>query len=273
MNLEYIDTRTLSGLTTNDGSNSNPDFSTGNHKKLGSPYNLRLSIGSIWSSYQDHNSSISKTYQDNNVALSIEYQLKNRFGIQAGISFTQSNVSQTYSYTDEKDLSYWNEEQVITKNTNKVWWLGGWYYYDPSFDTTLNRTYISQFDTLNNQLKVSHKIQLLEIPLLMTYNYGIERFNIQISTGLSFSKPIGGTGSLMLSEDPFPGNVSVSEHLNSIQTSFLFRTELAYGLDDKWWITGRPQMKLNMNSLYKSPTTIDSKLWFYGINLGLMYKF
>ncbi|MFT4752978.1 MAG: hypothetical protein ACI9GM_000886 [Salibacteraceae bacterium] len=269
--LKTIHTRTLSGLSHEHFNLTQPNYVSKKHKRLASPYNLRLSIGTMWSEIEK--SSITNVYKDDHLELSVEYQFKKRFGVQAGISFSQSNVTQNYSYTDEHDLSYWNEEQVITTTTNRVWWLGDWYYYAPNMDTTINRIYISQFDTVNNKLTITHKVQQIEIPILVTYNYGIHRLNIQISTGLSFNKPLNTRGSSFISEDPFPIKTSISKHLNSIQTNFLFRSEIAYGLDDKWWVTVRPQMKINMNSLYQSPSTIEPRLWYYGINLGIMYKF
>ncbi|MGB0805242.1 MAG: hypothetical protein ACPGRC_01040 [Salibacteraceae bacterium] len=254
--------------------NQNPQAHQKSHKSLNKPFNLRASIGQMWSKESiDSQTGISHSSGEKSIEISLEYQFKKRWGIQSGLKIAQIQTNQNVYVNNIEDLSYWNEEQIITTNQNRVWWMGGWYYYPATNDTSISKTWVKQTDTTNQTVHLNHKIRVIEIPLLITYNYGINRFNLQLSSGISVGLPIGSSGTSFISTDPYPSNIENSNVLNHVQTNFLFQSEIAYGLNDNWWLGVRPQLKYNLNSIYNSDSSISPQVLFFGLNTGLIYKF
>lgn len=243
-------------------------------KRMYTPINLRLSVGYLWSndSYNE-NTLVSSNFTEQNIELTAEYLFKKRWGIQSGISWAQTNVSQEHNYPQTIDNSYWTEGQNIETVINRVWWLGGWYYYPNTFDTTVTEVYTNKMDTVTKKEQISHQVQTIEVPILLTYNYANKRFNLQLSSGLSIGTVIHSTGSYYSSLDPFATEVNATQDFKSFQTNFLFRTEVSYGLNDHWWISARPQMKLNLNSVHPNNSTVSPQIFYYGINTGIVYRF
>lgn len=263
----------LKPLEIENSFSASPENQNKKHKNLSHPFNIRASVGAMRSNKEQmENSQLTYQSREINVELSLEYQFKSRWGVQAGFKYSELTNDQSNLVQNIEDLSYWNEEQNVNTTQSRVWWLGGWYYYPPVSDTTTVKNWVNNYDTASNQLRISHHIRLIEIPLLVTYNYGIERFNLQLSTGVSLGFPIGTSGSIFASDDPFPTSMENNNYLNAFQTSLLFQSELSYGLSDNWWLSMRPQLKYNVNSIYNSQSTSSPQMLYYGLNVGVIYK-
>lgn len=272
--LTQMETSNWKNLEVEFGMVSGPSEQSNSHKPLLKPINIRFSAGGMMDLQQNSNSPIIKNnFTEKHVELTGEYLFQKRWGIQTGLRYAEISNSQNYNLKNIEDLSYWNEEQIITTSQNRVWWLGGWYYYPPTTDTTISKTWINQFDTSISNVSVTHKIQYIDIPVLITYNYGINRFNLQLSAGANFGFPINASGQILSSKDPFPTDILDSEFVNKFQTSLLFQTEVAYGLNDKWWISIRPQLKYELNSIYNATSSTSPQVIYFGLNTGLTYKF
>ena len=211
--------------------------------------------------------------QEQNIELSLEYLFHKRWGVQSGISWNQLQTSQSFSYLDEVDNSYWTTEEYINPVTNRVWWLGDWYYYPTTYDTTYEDVYVLLKDSVEQNTKLESKMTLIEVPILLTYNYAWNRVNIQLASGISLGTVINASGSYFSSNDPFAQEIKSQKDFAPIQTSFLFHSEFGYGLNSNWWLTARPQIKWNLNSIAPQNATISPKVFYYGVNAGLMYRF
>ena len=242
--------------------------------KIQRPLSIHASIGTNWSTdFTDSKSQITNSFKEQNIEIGVEYHFHKRWGVQAGVTFVKTKAQQQYAFQTEEDNSYWKEQLTVSPVENKVWWLGGWYYYPPTYDTAIGHILINDFDTINNKLQLSHYHKSIEVPLLITYNYGINRFNIQMSTGISLSTVIQTSGNYFISEDPFPQPISSASNFKGVQSSLLFRTEISYGINDQFWISARPQLKYQLNSIYPNNSTISPQLLYYGLNAGIVYRF
>jgi hypothetical protein len=119
----------------------------------------------------------------------------------------------------------------------------------------------------------TQKISLIEIPMLITYNFSVKQFSLQIATGASVGVFTNITGNHFEFGDPIISEESTKSLFNSLQYNYLLRTELAYSLSDNWQISASPNMKLNLNSLYKNDSGFNNRYLFYGINAGIVYHF
>ena len=243
-------------------------------KSLNKPYSIRLSAGYLWSKpLSNPQNSIHNYANSKNIELSLEYHFKPRWGIQIGANFNQVTEDQCRSYPTVEDQSYYDyTDREITIN-DSTWWLGGWYYYPPTQETVTDTTYISKFDTGQVNLKTSQQIKVIEIPVLLTYNFAVQQFTAQIATGASVGIFANTSGNYLEYGDPVTVKPSSRNLFNSLQYHYLLRTELGYSLNDHWQITASPQMKINLNSLYKNDSGFTNKYLFYGVNAGLTYHF
>lgn len=259
-------------------------------KSIYQPFTLRISIGNLWSESINSSPSNVQTYaQNRNLEVSAEYLFKKNWGIQLGISYNIVQEDQTHrglglidnSYWNDVDKSYWDFEQKQITVNDSTWWLGGWWHYAPYQDTITDSTYVSKYDrvhvtkydTTDKNFKAKQSIKLIEIPVLLTYNFNKERWNFQIASGMSFGFYSNSNGQIIRPGDPVNLESSSKSLFNSIQYNYLLQTELGYSLTDHWQLNARPQLKMNLNSIYNNSSGFQHRYLFYGINVGLAYRF
>jgi len=259
-------------------------------KPIHLPLTLRLSAGNYWSESLNAGSSNVQTYAQNiNIEFSAEYLFKPNWGIQVGISYNNVVEEQAHrglgvidnSYWNEIDNSYWTYEQQQITIQDSTWWLGGWWHYAPYQDTLVDSTYISQhdkqyvtkYDTAAKNFKSQQNIKLIEVPVLISYNFNIERWTFQVASGMSFGIYSNSNGQIIRPGDPIRLENSNSSLFNNIQYNYLLHTELGYNVTDHWQLTARPQLKMNLNSIYKNESGFQQRYLFYGVNVGVAYRF
>lgn len=287
--LGFMNTKSLV-LSKQDNSLAIPSSDFEPLKSIHLPLTLRLSVGNYWSESFNTASSNVQTYgQNRNIEFSAEYLFRPNWGIQVGISYNNMVEEQAHrglgvinnSYWNEVDNSYWKyQEQQITIN-DSTWWLGGWWHYAPYQDTVIDSTYISKhdqvyvtkYDTTAKNFKSEQKIKLIEVPVLISYNFNIERWTFQLASGMSFGFYSNSSGQIIRPGDPVRLENSSSSLFHNIQYNYLLQTELGYNITDQWQLTARPQMKMNLNSIYKNESGFRHRYLFYGVNVGVAYRF
>ena len=128
-------------------------------------------------------------------------------------------------------------------------------------------------DTVSKKTTLKNTLSVIEIPILLTYNYAWKRLNFQFASGISLGMLVNSTGSYFSSNDPFAQEIKSNKEFVPVQTSFLVQSEFGYGLNAHWWITARPQIKWNLNSMAPKNATVSPRVFYYGVNAGLMYRF
>ena len=128
-------------------------------------------------------------------------------------------------------------------------------------------------DTSNATLNATNRIKIVEIPLLVTYNLWMDRWSLQLATGASFGFYSGSTGNVIINGDPRSIQNTKSSLFNSVQYNYLLSAEVGYSISDHWQLSARPQMKMNLNSMYQNDSGWSQKRVYYGINAGLIYRF
>jgi hypothetical protein len=259
-------------------------------KPIHQPLTLRMSVGNLWSESLNKSTTNVQTYaQNRNLEISAEYLFKANWGIQLGISYNAIQEDQAHrglglidnSYWNDIDKSYWDFQQKQITVQDSTWWLGGWWQYPPRQDSITDSTYISKYDrihvtkydTTDKDFKSKQTIKLIEIPVLLTYNFNKERWNFQIASGMSFGFYSNSNGQIIRPGDPVNLESSSKSLFNSIQYNYLLQTELGYSLSDHWQINARPQLKMNLNSIYNVSSGFQHKYMFYGANIGVAYRF
>ena len=243
-------------------------------KPLNKPFSILLSTGYMWSqNLKTAENRISTSALDKNIELSVEYHFKPHWGAQVGLSYNQTTESHSYNYLSSTDNSFWNYTTREITVEDKTWWLGGWYYYAPYQDSVIDTVWVKQIDTADAQLNAEHIIKTVEIPFLITYTIAVNRWNIQVASGASFGFNAGSTGKVLIDNDNVREESTSKQLFNSVQYNYLLRTQVAYSLTEHWQLSARPQMKMNLNSIYKSNSSQYQKYLFYGVNAGIIYRF
>ena len=257
------------------------------------PITLRLSAGygsgSVMSkSYQEPFSSLNANQI--NIELDLEYMFNYRWGVQLGITYLQTNQTQKYrglsleenGYWNFEDNSYWNYFDKEITVEDKTWWLGDWWIYGTYQDTITDSNYVTQmdsnlvqkFDSTQVNLSETQKITQLEIPVMITYNLTHKRWVFQIATGASFGMYLNSNGKMIRFEDDLVTGVNSSkDFFNSLQYNYLLSPEAGFSLNEHWRITARPQLKVNLNSMFNTGSGYSQKYLFYGLNVGMAYNF
>jgi len=257
------------------------------------PFTFRLSAGYRFGNVLNTsglNRNINYTANQFNIDLSAEYMFNSHWGVQSGITFARTNETQRYqglsiednSFTDYQDNSHWNYfDQEITV-VDQTWWLGGWWVYGTSTDTIVDSNYvtqidsnfITQFDSTQTEFTENHKVSQIEIPVLLTYSFVVNRWTFQVATGASFGLFLNSSGRIVRFNEDAIGGIETSKGLfNSMQYNYLLSTEAGFGLNEHWRITVRPQLKVNLNSMFNSSNTYSQKYIYYGVNVGMAFNF
>lgn len=286
LSLLYLPTISLLDLENQSSlENVSQNTNSNSKKQISLPLSLRLSAGNLWSNGFNEGTQIDA--QNLNMEFSAEYHLNSHWGIQLGLSYNQVIENQSFdnietyesNYWDVQDNSFWDyQNEVVT--TDGIWWLGSW-WQTPSNDTLVDSTFVTQFDsnyvqqtdTSNSKLNANHQIKIIEIPLMVTYNIWINRWSVQLATGASIGIYSGSTGHVIINGDPTSIKNTESSLFNSIQYNYLLSTEVGYTITNHWQISLRPQMKMNLNSMYKNDSGFAQKFLYYGVNAGLVYRF
>ena len=261
--------------------------------KMFVPFTFRLSAGYgfgnvINKSTQESISSFNTNQL--NIDLSLEYMFNHRWGVQSGISYFQTNETQNYkglsiednSYFNSQDNSYWNYFDKEITVEDKTWWLGDWWVYGTYQDTIADSNYVTQidsnlvqkFDSTQTDITETQKITQLEVPVLITYNFVHKRWVFQVATGASFGMFLNSHGKMIRFEDDLITGINSSkDFFNSLQYNYLLSAEAGFALNEHWRITARPQLKVNLNSMFNTGSGYSQKYLFYGINIGAAYNF
>ena len=274
MDVMFMSTKTFSQIKSEEEALSVNLQSKGTLKSLYQPFTLRLSVGNMWSNnlVKNENGIIQNT-QNRDLELSLEYHFKPHWGVQIGASYNQVIENQSYYFKEVVDQSFWENQSTVINVQDSTWWLGGWYYYAPHQETVNDTVLVNKFDTVNANIQAENRVQIMEIPVLLTYNLPINRWNIQIASGGSIGVLAQTAGDLLLTEDHVMKKSTSLDLFNSFQFNYLLQTEVVYGLTDHWLMSVRPQLKLNLNSMYQGNSGFNQKYLFYGVNAGIVYRF
>ncbi len=274
LSLGFMKTKQNSYLKDNEGAYSLNPIEYEELKSLNRPFSILISTGYMWSqNLETAPNRISTSAHDKNIELSLEYHFKPHWGAQIGLSYNHTTESQTYNYLNPVHHSYWDYTTSEITVQDRTWFLGGWHYYEPYQDTITDTAWVTKIDTSSAQLLSEHQIRLIEIPVLLTYNIAVNRWNFQVASGASFGFFAGSSGMVLVDNDNVQEQSASKKLFNSVQYNYLLRTQVAYSISEHWQLSARPQMKMNLNSMYKSNSSHYQKYLFYGVNAGIIYRF
>lgn len=254
------------------------------------PINIYLTAGvAIGSELENLSSHKVNSISLQNYGLEGEYLLGKRLGIQSGLQYTKwdEDLSTRFFNTKDnsyyliEDNSYWKYDTTIGPEKVKVWFEGQWHdvidtnmVLDSNNIKKIDSTYIEQIDTTDLRRNFQTTIEYYEVPLLLTYHLYKGRFDIQLSTGLSFGIFKTSSGQIINPNNlKHPESANNSSLFNSLQYNLIFGTAVSYSVSEHWKIVARPQVRANINSIYSGSSGIKRKYITYGVNAGIAYSF
>lgn len=187
---------------------------------------------------------------------SVGYQLKPRWRLQTGISYTRLN-----------------EQFEWTNNTSQVDSIEGVtaIIIDDQGDSTFVNGYIARYQSFRHYKKAYNSYTLLDIPLLAVYEMGTGKLRLNLQAGVYVNLSMKTEGTRMGFDSLFE---SIDDHAD-------YRTSLGIsglaGLGVSWHISKRLCLEAMTNLRYfpKSFTTdgapIEQSYQWIGANLGLRY--
>tara|TARA_R110002050_G_scaffold109799_2_gene221490 strand:- start:8663 stop:10339 length:1677 start_codon:yes stop_codon:yes gene_type:complete len=244
------------------------------HKPLYSPYTLRIMAGYLWSQPLNNSpSGIVNKASQKNMEISFTYDMSKHWGVQIGVDLNLTNEQQQWSEIQTTTTPYFEYTRTVVSIKDSTWWLGGWYNYPERQDTLLKLQRHNQIDSVQHEWSAQQTVTWIEIPVLATYSFYLHQFTFQVSSGASVGFLAGASGQYIKYGDPIALASTTRGLFNSVQYNFLFRTEIGYAISDNWQLNLRPQLKMNLNSMYNPSAGLNSKYLLYGINAGVAYRF
>lgn len=204
-------------------------------------------------------------------ALEIRYNFNNVF-IQSGIQYQK--------YGEKLDFS----TSEIIKELNDKWLIHDSLYYvrdsiNPPGSWHLDTIWFHIIDTSYRTKKYTFKktnsYNYFEIPLLIGKQIQLNRFSIEVSTGISFGFLLKSDAEILATDQKTAILLKdeKSPYLNTLMLNYLFRLSLRYQLNERWSIFVSPNIKYNIGNIFnENQYPIKQNYLLYGIGSGLIYK-
>jgi len=148
----------------------------------------------------------------------------------------------------------------------------GQWHYDTIWYTRFDTTYFTTHQIINSLNTYNY----FEIPLLLGKSLTINKFNIDISTGISLGILLKANAQIIISDGRTFLNINnrQSPYMNDMTMNYLLRLSLRYSINEKWSVFIRPDLKHQFGSIInKNQYPVQQKYTLYGLGIGFMYNF
>lgn len=196
-------------------------------------------------------------------------------------------VSNGYWQSTNTTISYWNSslqanvtdtisiQQYIVDTTYNQYF----YVTDSNLILQFDSTEIVKIDSVNKITndpalkppKTTTKISYVEIPVLVGYEFPINRFTLMVRTGFSLGILSKFDAVYLKNDISGTGPVEISRQ-NKSMLNYLLRAGLLFNLNEHAAISFEPMFRMNINSVLKD-SGYTQKYWNAGMNAGVVYRF
>ena len=213
------------------------------------------------------------SYSDNNTigqyGISMKYNYSNWI-FQTGVSY--SRFSDQFNYnSDQQQIqfkSYTYVDSVIYNQQGNI-------IQYVTHPVNIHDTVLFQ-----QTIKASKNYSLLNIPVMLAYQYGFGKVSVSLKAGVLCTLIISEKETISLPETP---NVSVLKiysdgySINKVNWAGILSAEVDYHINKNWGVSVEPMMQYYFKPLYNG-TDINSNStnqspYLIGIKTGLFYKF
>lgn len=125
----------------------------------------------------------------------------------------------------------------------------------------------------NQQLIVEElKISALNIPVNVNYNVSVWRLHWKMGTGFTVGLVMNSNGRLVDPREIPPPFEPTNRYYNTFFMDWNFYNEIGVLITDHWAVTLKPEIKVNINSMYNSSFWLSRKNFYYGVGFGIIYS-
>ncbi|MDD5569952.1 MAG: outer membrane beta-barrel protein [Bacteroidales bacterium] len=192
----------------------------------------------------------------------------NNFYLKSGIAFFQLNKKSNYSYSK---TTVTIDSVAVVDSLHYIGWdsLAG----KPIYDTVWKniKTITDKTNTIYEKYKNS--LKYIEIPLLIGYEFGKNKFTFRVTAGTSIAFYLSSKGKVISTDlkEVVDFNKSNFPFRNNF-FNFICRVGLCYKLNDKISIVAEPSFKCPFSSIFKDSFGIKQKIYSFGLNAGVGFK-
>ncbi len=239
-------------------------------------------LSSPLNTYINERNKTEKSIYTYNFGADIKYTLKNTF-IQAGVNKSivgENVVITTISKLLDSSASHFNYQYHQIIHIDTIGWIPVWdsIHRDsiPILDSvifnTVDSNWVSVYDSVNkeNKYNIKNRINYIEIPVLIGFNFGNSPLRFNVATGVSFGFLTNSKGKLIR---PYTNDVSDFNKtyfpFNKIIYNYILRAGCFYIINERWSIFMRGSFKYNINSIFDKSYPVNQKYYTIGIQGGI----
>lgn len=206
------------------------------------------------------------------------------FSFHAGVAFTQFKTNVDYNLAFTKTDStityqYFNRISFVTDTIDM-------YYQIVNHDTltfyvtrqrevpVTDSTKVTKYQTTTEYSSPDIlAYQRIEIPVYGLYNYGFDRFTLNLGGGVIAGLNIKSSGKILDNND-----IAQLRKLNKLPFAFvdlsiLLMAGITYPVTDRYAITTKLYYRRHLTSVFKNNFAIEQKINAVGVRVGAIYRF
>lgn len=226
-----------------------------------------------------------KTTLSHSVNLKLAYEA-GKIGIESGAFYSIENRSVNYDVTFETtdtvksyeftDNSHYSEPFIassgyyILHGTDTTWFTNYDSTWIESKDTTVVTEYQKRDSNITNNDQI--KIQRIMIPLLVSYQFGKDRWTISPKLGIIAAFTLKSKGRSLNTEGNAFVDIKDLPYSNLLLLSYS-GVNLSFALNKSFHISLEAYYNRNINKVYQSNYPLSSTVHAYSSSIGLRYKF
>lgn len=132
----------------------------------------------------------------------------------------------------------------------------------------IDSTLVASYNDLNEG---TNEWKYIEIPLVFGYKFNLNRFGIDIGTGLSYGYLAGVTGNVpsLREKNIFTDLAKDEQQYVSHQVNYILQLGVSYYVTPKWSLVAQPYFKQNILSVFDTNYPVEERFRAFGIKLGL----
>lgn len=191
--------------------------------------------------------------------------------VQVGLDYSVCRNNRNYNY------NYQSLDSVNSYFSYDTVWV--WVYDPPNLEypvmVGIDTTWIPVYEDVNVVSKGVNEWSYLEIPILIGYNFKINKIGFEVASGISF----GFLMNYSVSYPKIPDGegmetfINHDQNINSTMLNYLLKVGVSYPISNKLELIAQPYYKQNLQSLFKEDFPIDQKQSAFGLNIGFRINF
>jgi hypothetical protein len=147
--------------------------------------------------------------------------------------------------------------------------------YVVQFDSTatlvVDSSLVLVADANNTQQKTTTRFSYVEVPILLGYEFPINRLSLSCKTGIGVGMLTRYNATYYTQDYSAPQLVNESQ-VNQLMINYLLRIGMKYAINESIAFSCEPFYRLNLSNVIKSED-VTQKYWNAGLNIGAVYSF